>query len=87
MTKEELEIFRLKVRVEALRVLVRGLYTGLANSSPTAKQALRERFAILRKEHSRIVLKGIAPEYSDMLSSEYQEALDEFLKDIESGLK
>jgi hypothetical protein len=49
MTPEELEFFRLKVQLEALRVVVRGLFTGLANSSPTGAQALRERFAQLRR--------------------------------------
>jgi hypothetical protein len=86
MTEDELEMFRLKVRVEALRVLVRGLYTGLANSSPNGGQAVRERFAALRAKHSKVVISGIAPEYSDMLASEYEEALEDLLKYIESGL-
>lgn len=87
MTPEELDLFRLKVRVAVLLNLVRGLYTGLANSSPAAHEALLEKFSALRQDHSKIVLKGIAAEYSDMLAAEYQEALDEYLKDIESGLR
>ena len=86
MTPEELEFFRLKVQLEALRVLMRGLYTGLANSSPTAAQAFRESFAKLRKEHGKITFKGLFPEYSDMLASEYQEALEDLLSFIEAGL-
>ena len=33
MTKGELEILRLKLRIEILQLLLRQLYTGLANSS------------------------------------------------------
>ena len=80
-------MFELKVQLEVLRNLVRGLYTGLASMSPTAPQALRDKFAALRAEHSKIVLKGIDPAYSDMLSAEYQAALDDTLKFIESGFK
>ena len=86
MTAEELEIFKLKAQLEALRVLVRMLYSGLANSSPAAAHAAREKFASLRLEHSKIVLKDIAPEYSDMLSSEYQSALEDLLSFIENGI-
>lgn len=87
MTAEELEIFKLKAQLEALRVLVRGLYTALANNSPSEAQALRGQFAALRLDHSKIVLKGVSPEYSDMLSSEYQSSLEDLLSFIESGIK
>jgi hypothetical protein len=86
LTPEQLEIFRLKVQLEALRVLVRGLFTGIANSSPTGPDTMRQRFAELRNEHGKIVLKGAPPEYSDMLTAEYQEALDNLLSFIEGGL-
>ena len=85
MTESELEAFRLKMQVQVLHVLVEGLYTGLANSSPDAAQALRDRFAKLRQQHSRIVLPNLPDGYSDMLAAEYQEALDESLRSIEKG--
>jgi hypothetical protein len=87
MTSEELEQFRLKAQLEALRVLVRGLYTGLANSSPCAAASLRVRFADLRKSHSQVVLKGVDPAYSDMLAAEHQNALEDLLSFIEEGIK
>jgi hypothetical protein len=85
MTESELEILRIKVGMEAIRVLLRGLYTGLANSSPTAAQGFREKFSALRKNHGEIALEGVAPEYSDLMAGEYQEALDDLLTFIESG--
>ena len=87
MTEAELEAFRLKMQVQVLRVLVEGLYTGLANSSPDAAQVLRDQFARLRQEHSRIVLPNLPEGYSDMLAAEYQDALEETLRFIEDGIR
>ena len=86
MTEAELENVRLKLKFEALLVLIGGIYSGLANSSPTAAQAIRDRFGRLRQDHSKIALPSYSPEYSDMLAGEYQEALEGFLKVIESML-
>ena len=87
MTPEELETFRLKAQLEVLRVLVRGLYTGLANQSESSAVSLHELFAEIRKRHSKVVLKGLAPALSDLFSAEYQEALEDLLAFIESGIK
>jgi len=85
VTKGELEILRLKLRIEILQLLLRKLYTGLANSSPAAGQAFRDQFSALRQEHSKIVLRQVSPAYSEMIAAEYQEALEDVLSDIESG--
>ena len=87
MTEEELEILRLRMQIHALQVLVTMLYTSLAQSSPTAPQDLRDQFASLRSNHERIALTGLKPGYSDLIAGEYQEALDDLLKLIESKLK
>jgi len=87
MTESELEILRIKMRLEVHQVLLRMLYTGLANSSPNGTQPYRDKFDALRKEHGKIAVPGLAPEYSDLISAEYQEALDDALSDIESGFK
>ena len=87
MTEQELEILRLKMQIHALQVLVTMLYTSLAQSSPNAPQDLREKFASLRSDHDQIVVKGLKPGYSDLIAGEYQEALDDLLKLIESKLK
>lgn len=86
MTEQELELLRLKLRIEALQVLVRGIYIGLAALSPDAPQALRVKFEALRRETSLIVLKQYPPEYSDMISGEYQTAINDLLSFIEQGL-
>lgn len=56
MTEPELEILRLKLSLEVHRVLLRGLYTMLANTSPAAAQAQRDRFAELRASHATIAI-------------------------------
>ncbi|OYT93399.1 MAG: hypothetical protein CFE43_03915 [Burkholderiales bacterium PBB3] len=86
MTEQELEIVRLKLRLEVQQVLVRGLYIALANSSPSAAQAFRESFSKLRLEHSKIVLEGVKDGYSDLIAAEYQDALEDYLSNIERGL-
>ena len=87
MTESELEILRIKVSIVALRVAVYGLYVGMANSSPTAAKAIREKFASVRKEYDKIALSGVGPEMSDTVAAEYREALDELLTFIESGIR
>ena len=87
MTEGELDILRIKLRLEVFHVLLRGLYTGLANSSPTAAQACRDQFSALRQEQAKIVIPGLLPGYSDLVSAEYQEALEETLSHIESGFR
>ena len=87
MSKEELEILRLKVKIEVLLMLVRGLYTGLANTSLIASATVRENFAEMRKEHSKIAIPNLPAGYSDLLAGEYQEALEDALSQIEAGIK
>ena len=87
MSPEELELMRIKIKSDILLTLLRGLYTGLANSSPSAREALKLNFAALRKQHSIVAIKGIDPAYSDMVAGESQEALEDALSFIESGIR
>jgi 3-oxoacyl-(acyl-carrier-protein) synthase len=86
MTPDELEVLRLRMQFEALRVLIRGMFVSMSKASPSAAQALREKFAALRSEHAQIVIKGASAEYSDLIAAEYQSALDDLLAFIESGV-
>ena len=85
MSPQELELMRMKIKTEVLLTLVRGLYTSLANSSPVAMEAIKQRFAALRKEHALVAIKGLSAEYSDLVSAEAQDALEDVLKYIENG--
>lgn len=87
MTEVELEILRLRLRLEVHQVLLRRLYTALANSLPSGPQPFRDQFAILRREHSQITIRGVSSEYSDMIAGEYQEVLDGVLSNIEARFR
>lgn len=87
MTEGELEVLRVKLQIEAIYVLIRGLYTGLANISPTSAQGYRHQLERLRQKHSKIALKNVRPEYSDLVASEYQAILNDLLSYIESGIR
>lgn len=85
MTEQELEIIRLRIRLDVQQVLTHNLYTLLANSSPGLAHGFRQIFATLRAKQYDIVFKQVNPVYSDMMIGEYQEALDEYLNGIEAG--
>lgn len=87
MTEAELEILRPKLRIEVLQMMVRALYSGLANTFPGYAKGVREKFSDLQQNHSKIALLGVLPEYSDMVSAEYQEILADVILDIESGFR
>ena len=85
MTPDELEVFRLKVRIVACELVLRAFYTALASTSPNAPQVMLGKFQELRKKHSTLAMKGYPPEVSDLMAAEYQDALDDLLNRLESG--
>jgi hypothetical protein len=85
MNETDLSAIRQSAKIEALATLVRGIYVAQANSSPAAALALREVFGNLRREHEKVVLKNQHPAVSDMIASENQAAMEDFLSYIESG--
>jgi hypothetical protein len=87
MTEVELEILRSRLRQEVHQLLLRGLYTGLANSSPTAAQTFRDQCADLRKRHSQLAIRGVEPGQSDLIAGEFQDALEDALSNIEAGFR
>lgn len=87
MTETELEILRLRVRLEVHLVLLRGIYTVLANISPAVAQSYRDQFARLRQEHAKITIPRFSAEWSDLVAGEYQEALEDALSNIETGFR
>jgi len=75
MTEDELRVLRLQVRILALESLVHALCTGLAHTLPDARQAMLNQFRVFRQKHSQIALPGVAAEYSDLVSGEYQDCI------------
>jgi hypothetical protein len=87
MTEADLDLLRLKFKVEVQHVLIKALYISLARTAPNGRKMLEDQFAMLRQVHSQVAPKGLDPAYSDLVAAEYQEALDDTLLDIETALK
>lgn len=85
MDEMDLEILRLKAQLEAVRVLLRGVYTLLANSSSAAARGFRDQFEKLQQEHQKIALQKVDPAISDLMAAEYQEALSDLISFIQEG--
>ncbi len=85
MTKDELEMLRVRVSVEAVHVLLRELFADAVAATPGAASAWVSRFQALRQRDEKLALEGLTPEQSDQAAGEYQEALEYLLSFIESG--
>lgn len=88
MTPAELEVLRLKARIEALLILVRTLYGMVSRLSPNGPALLRAKFQEMRDEYQQVALgKGVSPEISDLLTAEFQDAFADMTMFIEESLK
>ena len=87
MTKDQLEILKLKSQIQALQVVLSMICAALGRTFPSFSESLQETGNQLRESHSKIALKGYPPELSDLIAGEYQEALDDILNFIEDGIK
>lgn len=85
MTEADLETARLRLRIRALEEVLRAICTGLSGL-PEIADEYRAQLALLRQEHAQVVLEDRNPAESDMLAGEYQEALDDVLRLVNSAL-
>ncbi len=86
LSRLELEQFRMKAGILALKAVMRTLGSLFAANSPAHAQALKEAFAGLRDTSARLVLSELDPASSDMIASEYQGIVDDLLRFIENGV-
>lgn len=86
LSRLELEQFRLKANILALKAMMRTLSSLFAASSPAHAQALKEAFAGMRDTNTRLVLSELDPVSSDMIASEYQGIVEDLLHFIENGV-
>jgi hypothetical protein len=82
----ELEHFRLKATILALKAMMRTMCGLFASCSPVHEQALHEAFARMRLTNAKLVLNELDPASSDMVASEYQAIMESLLVFIENGL-
>jgi hypothetical protein len=83
---QELNAFRDRATLVALKVMIRTLCAVMAAQSPEQAKALRSAFVGLRKTHASLVLKELGAVGSDMVTSEYQSLMEELLNFVEKGI-
>jgi hypothetical protein len=87
LSESDLQTLRIIVSITAIRTLLRECFIEIAGTSPNRAGRYREIFAALRSGQPALALNGIDPALKELAANEYQEALDELLSYIESGLR
>ena len=87
MTEQELEIVKLKMKIEALSLVFFGVCNALGRASPAFVPSLLSTVKEKQIEYQSIALKGISPEISDLMAAEFQEAFDDLISLMELTLK
>ena len=85
LTETDLQTLRIIVSITAMRMLLRECLVEFAGASPERAYRCWEMFARLRSKP--LSLRGIDPTLIDLAENEYQEALEELLSYVESGLR
>jgi hypothetical protein len=86
LTETELQTLRIIVSLTAIRTLLRECLVENAAASPGRAYRYREIFARLRARPQPLALNGIDSPLQDLATNEYQDALEELLSYVESGL-
>ncbi len=82
MTEQELEVVKLKLRLEAVSVLTVNMYRLMAQSSSQLNFNIRNSLRQIEDDHANVVFASMKPEYSDMLAGEYEDALKGLIESI-----
>ena len=86
MTEQELETLRAKMRAEASTVFLFAVLESLARISPAGLPSLLGSAKQKQNEYQQIAVRGLPPEYSDLLAGEFQDAFSDLIKQIEKTL-
>jgi hypothetical protein len=86
MSAKELSIFRDRVNILSIKVVLRTLCAVVVHQSDNNLFNLHHAFGELRKTHERLVVQGLNAASSDMLAAEYQSVMEDLLVFIENGL-
>ena len=85
MTEQELEIVRLKMKIEALSVIFFGVCNALGRTSPAFLPSLLKTAKEKQLEYQVVALKGVSPELSDLIAGEFQEAFNDLISQMENS--
>lgn len=87
MTETERQTLKIIVAITAMRAVMRECLVEMAASFPNGACRTRQALARLRTRPPALGLNGIDPALSQLAAHEYQDALNELLSFIESGLR
>ncbi len=87
MTEKELEIVRLKMKIEALSVILFGVCSALGRTFPSFLPSLLQSAKEKQIEYQAVTLKGIPPELSDLMAGEFQDAFSDLVSFMEKSVK
>ena len=86
MNESELETLRIKVQLVAHQVVLRAICNSLERQAPAFLKSLLETANHnLLTEAQHVVMTGYAPEWSDLIAGEFQDAYSGLLKSMASG--
>lgn len=85
MTEQELEVIKLKLRVEAQSILMVNLWRTLMAHDAKLSDALSAQLDLIEEANSEVVFPSMMPSFSNMLSDEFHEVIRDMHRRINAG--
>lgn len=85
MTEQELEVIKLKLRVEAHSILIVNLWRTLMSHDSSLAEKLQDNLDLIAEANSDVVFSHMLPGFSNLLSDEFSEVILELNKRINLG--
>lgn len=85
MTEQELEVIKLKLRVEAHSILIVNLWRTLMSYDEKMAEKLQENLEMITQANADVVFSHMLPGFSNLLSDEFNEVILELNRRINLG--
>lgn len=85
MTEQELEVIKLKLRVEAHSILIVNLWRTLMSYDAKMAEKLQDSLDLIAEANSDVVFSHMLPGFSNLLSDEFNEVIEDLNKRINLG--
>ncbi|MDH4394224.1 MAG: hypothetical protein QE278_00970 [Limnobacter sp.] len=85
MTEQELEVIKLKLRVEAHSIMIVNLWRTLMSHDAKLAEKLQDSLDMIADANTDVVFSHMLPGFSNMLSDEFNEVILELNRRINLG--